>query len=198
MKDKNTRRIAMTGIMAALICIIAPLSIPLSGGVPISLGTFIIMLSAVVLGPWMGTEATVVYILVGMVGLPVFSGYQAALSVLAGPTGGFIVGYIPLALFTGVFYRFLSKPRKAFLKYLFLTLGMVLGTACCYALGTIWFVFAMKSTLTAALTACVYPFLPLDALKIVIVDILGPQLEKQVSKLLVKDLRKKKGITDAK
>ena len=177
MKDKNTRRIAMTGIMAALICIIAPLSIPLSGGVPISLGTFIIMLSAVVLGPWMGTEATVVYILVGMVGL---------------------VGYIPLALFTGVFYRFLSKPRKAFLKYLFLTLGMVLGTACCYALGTIWFVFAMKSTLTAALTACVYPFLPLDALKIVIVDILGPQLEKQVSKLLVKDLRKKKGITDAK
>jgi len=188
----------MTGIMAALICIIAPLSIPLSGGVPISLGTFIIMLSAVVLGPWMGTEATVVYILVGMVGLPVFSGYQAGLSVLAGPTGGFIVGYIPLAQFTGVFYRFLSKPRKAFLKYLFLTLGMVLGTACCYALGTIWFVFAMKSTLTAALTACVYPFLPLDALKIVIVDILGPQLEKQVSKLLVKDLRKKKGITDAK
>lgn len=188
----------MTGIMAALICIIAPLSIPLSGGVPISLGTFIIMLSAVVLGPWMGTEATVVYILVGMVGLPVFSGYQAGLSVLAGPTGGFIVGYFPLALFTGVFYRFLSKPRKAFLKYLFLTLGMVLGTACCYALGTIWFVFAMKSTLTAALTACVYPFLPLDALKIVIVDILGPQLEKQVSKLLVKDLRKKKGITDAK
>lgn len=190
-KSKYVYRVAETGIMAALICVIAPLSIPLSGGVPISLATFIVMLAGTVLGPRMGTEATLVYILLGLIGVPVFSSYQAGPSVLAGPTGGYIVGYLFLAFSTGIFYEKLGKPQKAVWKYTFLILGMVLGTIVDYAIGTAWFVYTMKTTWTAALTACVYPFIAFDAAKVAVVAVFGPRLEKAVGKGLNQKKKRK-------
>lgn len=185
-------RITATGVMAALICVIAPLSIPLSGGVPISLGPFIVMLAGVVLGPRMGTEATLIYILLGMIGVPVFSSYQAGPSVLAGPTGGYIVGYLFLTFCTGLFYDKLAKSQKPVWKYTLLVLGMVLGMLMEYAVGTVWFVYSMKTTWTAALTACVYPFIGLDAVKIAVVAIFGPRLEQVVSKSMNRGKKQRK------
>jgi len=180
--SERTRRIAMTGIMAAVICLLAPLSIPLSGGVPISLATFVVMLAAALLGPVMGTEATLVYILVGLIGLPVFSSYQAGAGVLLGPTGGYIIGYLPLAFMTGLFSKKISGSHKGISRFSLLVAGMLLGTALCYLLGTAWFVWSTKTGWLASLSVCVVPFLPFDLLKMVVVGLAAPKIESLLTK----------------
>ena len=86
--------LAMTAVMAAVICVLGPLSIPV-GPVPISFTNFAIYITLYVLGWKRGTVSYLVYVLIGMVGMPVFSGYSGGLAKLAGPTGGYIVGFIP-------------------------------------------------------------------------------------------------------
>lgn len=161
-KGLPARRIALIAVMAAVICVLSPLSVPLSAGVPISLATLAVMLAGAVLGPVDGMLATLVFLALGMVGVPVFSAYQAGIGVLFGKTGGFLLGYIPLALCSGLFRRLLP--------------GMLLGTVILYAFGTAWFLILTHAALKLALTACVLPFLPGDALKVFAVCLLAPAL----------------------
>ncbi len=155
--------------MTAVLCVISPLSIPLAGGVPISLATMAVMLCGALLGPKDGTAATALYLLIGMIGLPVFSGYSGGAAKIFGLTGGFLAGYLPLACMSGLAFM---KKRNLFLTALIL----MAGNALLYALGTFWFVIAAKSTLQAALLSCVVPFLAGDALKIAAVIILAPKI----------------------
>ena len=165
-KRFDTRRVALIAVMAAVLCVLSPLSIPLSGGVPVSLATLVVMLAGAVLGPVDGMLATLTFLLLGLVGVPVFSGWQAGIGVLFGKTGGFLLGYLPLALCSGLF----RKSRLTAVS------GMVLGTAVLYAFGIAWFLVLTHATLKLALTACVLPFLPGDALKIFAVCLLSPAL----------------------
>lgn len=174
LKGLPARRIALIAVMAAVICVLSPLSVPLSGGVPISLATLAVMLAGAVLGPVDGMLATLVFLALGMVGVPVFSAYQAGIGVLFGKTGGFILGYIPLALCSGLFLtKQAHSGRKTTVPAV---LGMLLGTVILYAFGTAWFLILTHATLKLALTACVLPFLPGDALKIFAVCLLAPAL----------------------
>jgi biotin transport system substrate-specific component len=160
MKRKmTTYQLAVTALMAAVMCVLGPLSIPI-GPVPISLTNFAIYLSVFLLGTQMGTVSYLVYLLIGAAGLPVFSAYSGGLAKLAGPTGGYLIGFIPMAIVSGVF---LSRSRG---RKWFSALGMALGTLAAYALGTVWFVALMKCGVWYALTVCVFPFLPGDAVKI--------------------------------
>ena len=154
----KTRELCIVAVMAALLCILAPLSVPI-GPIPISLATFAIYLAGGLLGWKRALAATAVYILLGAVGVPVFAGFTGGAQKLLGVTGGYIVGYLPLAAIVG-----LSAERGK--SRLSLPLGMMLGTAVLYAIGTAWFMIAMGRSLGAALGACVLPFLPGDALKI--------------------------------
>lgn len=167
--------LAMTAVMAAVMAVASPFAIPI-GPVPISLCTLVIYLSAYVLGWKRGTAATLVYILLGAVGMPVFSNFGAGLGKVVGPTGGYIVGYILLAIIAGLFVGRFAHSRGMQLA------GLVLGTGMLYALGTAWFCYAMNSTLSAALAACVLPFLPGDAAKIVVALLAGPVLRRQLSR----------------
>ena len=97
----NVRSMVFMAIFAALICVAAPYAIPMPGLVPISLGTFAIYLTGAMLGGKRGTVAVCVYILLGAIGLPVFTGFAGGFAKLLGPTGGYIVGYVPLVLLTG-------------------------------------------------------------------------------------------------
>ena len=99
MKNKKltTYQMAVTALMAAALCVLGPLSVPI-GAIPISLSNFVICLTAWLLGPKFGTLSVAVYLLIGLVGVPVFSGYGAGIAKLAGPTGGYLVGYLLLAL----------------------------------------------------------------------------------------------------
>ena len=122
-KTKNqVHWMAMTAVMAAVLAVIAPFALPI-GPVPISLCTLVIYFAVYVLGWRRGTMAVVVYVLLGAVGLPVFSNFAGGLGKLAGPTGGYIIGYIPLALIAGWFVQRFPRSRAMQL------LGMVLATA---------------------------------------------------------------------
>ena len=103
--------LAMTAVMAAVIAAISPFAIPV-GPISITLCTLALYFSPYVLGWKRAALATLVYILLGMVGVPVFSKFQAGLGVLIGPTGGYILGYIPMVAVGGVnetnFRRFLE------------------------------------------------------------------------------------------
>ncbi len=183
-KRFDTRRLALIAVMAAVICVLSPLAVPLSGGVPVSLATLAVMLAGAVLGPVDGILATLTFLLLGMVGVPVFSSYQAGLGVLFGKTGGFILGYLPLAFCSGWFLPKLTRGQKAGWKELGpAVLGMLLGTVILYAFGTAWFLILTHAPLKLALTACVLPFLPGDAVKIFAVCLLAPALRTALGKL---------------
>ena len=90
----KTRDLTLTALFAAILCVAAPFSIPV-GPIPITLATFAIYLAAIVLGKKYGTLAVVIYILLGAVGLPVFSGFSGGFQKIVSATGGYIIGYIP-------------------------------------------------------------------------------------------------------
>ena len=175
MKKLSTFDITSTAIFAALLCVLAPLSLPI-GPIPISLATLIIYLAATILAPKLSTMSVVVYILLGLVGLPVFSGYAGGVGKLVGPTGGYIIGYIPMAFIAGyITFKFIDKKYMA-------VAGMVAGTAVLYLIGTIWFVIQMKCEVGYALSVCVVPFLLGDAIKIVVATVLGIAVRERLVK----------------
>ena len=180
MKNKKltTYQMAVTALMAAALCVLGPLSVPI-GAIPISLSNFVICLTAWLLGPKFGTLSVAVYLLIGLVGVPVFSGYGAGIAKLAGPTGGYLVGYLLLAFIGGLFIE-KSKGQPVISG-----IGLVLGDAACYVLGTIWFMILTGADLVSALGWCVLPYLPGDAVKIVLAAVLTMQLDKRLKGSLV-------------
>ena len=123
------------------------------------------------------------YLAIGLVGVPVFSGYGAGIAKLAGPTGGYLVGYLLMAFIGGLFIE-KSKGQPVVSA-----VGLILGDAACYVLGTAWFVFQMKCELGYALAVCVYPFIVWDLAKIVVACLLGTLLRKRLEQAGVLKLK---------
>ena len=90
----KTKNLVLCAVCAAITCVLAPLSIPIAGMIPITLATFAVMLSGVLLGGRLGALSQVIYLIIGAVGVPVCAGYTPALPKLLGPTGGYLVGYL--------------------------------------------------------------------------------------------------------
>lgn len=179
----KTKNLVLCAVCAALTCVLAPLSIPVGGMVPITLATFAVMLSGVLLGGRFGALSQVIYLIIGAVGVPVCAGYTPALPRLLGPTGGYLIGYIPLAFICGAVYSRWGKGSSGVMKYAALIGGMIAGTAILYAFGTAWFCILNRVDLIYALTICVVPFLIGDAIKIAVVAVLAPQLEKALARI---------------
>jgi biotin transport system substrate-specific component len=171
----SIRSIAEIAVFASLLAVAAPFSIPI-GPIPISLGTLFVYLAAATLGAKRGVAAVAVYLLLGAIGLPVFSNWGAGFVKIAGPTGGYLLGYLPLALITGL----AADAKPAFLKYAKYPAGMILGTIVLYALGTAWFMLGSGYGFAEALTLCVLPFLVGDSIKIVAASALAPLLRVRV------------------
>ena len=168
----TTQQMALVAIMTALTCILAPFSLPI-GPVPISLTNLVIYFSLYLLGWKLGTLSYVIYLLIGLVGVPVFSGFTAGPAKLFGPTGGYLIGFIPMAIIAGIVIdKFTNRGIQI--------LGMIVGTAICYAFGTAWFCFQSGYTVGAALAVCVIPFIPADLCKMVIAMIIGPMVRKRL------------------
>lgn len=163
-------RMTQISVMAALLCIAAPWSIPV-GPIPVSLATLVVYFAGIVIGRVDGLIAVAVYLLLGSVGVPVFSGFEGGIQKLIGVTGGYLFGYLPCVYITGLFA---DKSRKVWLTIA----GMVIGTVLLYAIGTGWFVFQTGRTFTEALALCVLPFLPGDAAKITVAGAAGIPLRR--------------------
>lgn len=189
MKKITARDICFIAIFAALISVVSPFSIPLPGGIPMSLQTLIIPLAAIVLGAWRGFLAALIYVLLGAVGLPVFSGMSGGVGMIAGMTGGFIVSFPLLALISGFGEDLgvkLSAGKtgvtKGLVHYGVLLIGLLAGSVVNYLIGSLWFVWVAGSTFAAALAACVIPFIPTSILKIALDMIFGPALKRALAK----------------
>lgn len=174
----NTRRMALCAMMAAVFCVLAPISIPI-GPISITGGTLALYLTAYLLGGMWGAVATLVYLLVGFVGLPVFSNYMGGAARLAGPTGGYLVGYLPMALLAGAAiqwsaHRFDKLGKAGIALTLAVQLvGMAAATAVLYAFGTAWYCVQAGVDLQTALAACVLPFIPWDLIKMAVALAVG-------------------------
>lgn len=150
---------------AALITVFSWISIPTV--VPFTLQTFAVFCVLSILGGKRGTLSVLVYILLGTVGLPVFSGFKSGAAVLLGTTGGYILGFI----LTGIIYIITEKTAGK--RQPFETISLVLGLIACYTFGTIWFmnVYAAKTGpigIGAALSWCVLPFIIPDIIKLIL------------------------------
>lgn len=171
-KKFRTLDLVYVGLFAGLIAVCAWISIPLT--VSITLQTFGICLCAGLLGFKRATASVIVYILLGMIGVPVFTGFKAGFGVLFGPTGGYIIGFIFTAIIVGLASDKIGK--KLWQNALFMTLGVLT----CYLFGTIWFVISYKVSFVSALSTCVIPFLIPDAVKIALACVLVNRLHKFV------------------
>ena len=173
----KTFSMVYVALFAVLIAICSWISIPTT--VPFTLQTLGIFVSVGVLGGKRGSLSVLIYLLLGAIGIPVFAGFTGGMGVMLGSTGGYIIGFLLLALVMWLMERMLG--RKSWV----LALSMVVGLIVCYAFGTAWFmvVYARSAGSIGLMTAlgwCVIPFIIPDAIKIVIALIVS----RRVSKLI--------------
>ena len=150
--------ICSVAIMAALTAVMAQISIPMPMGVPMTMQTFAVALAGVILGSKRGAVSMVVYLLIGSVGVPVFSNMGGGVQYLIGPTGGFL----------------LSFPIMAYL----------IGTVANYAVGVAMYCVLMDASVWTGITACVLPFIPTAVIKAVAAAILGLQVRSRLAAVL--------------
>ena len=173
----KVRNMALCALFAALLALCAWISIPL-GDVAITMQTFALFLTLGVLGGKRGSITVGIYLLLGIVGLPVFSGFQGGLGALLGATGGYIVGFLATAL------GYWLVTTLGGDNLLFRLLGMGFGLAACYLLGTLWFRFgylpAGSLGFGAVLLKCVVPYLVPDGAKLILAWLLSSRLRQFV------------------
>ena len=162
MNRPQIRSAALCALFAALTAALSQIAVPL-GAVPLNLALFAVYCAGALLGAKRGALSLLVFTALGAAGAPVFALFRGGLAVLTGPTGGYILGYIPAAFLTGLFIDIFCKDKKRAYVY---PAAMLAGLFVCYALGTAWYAYSTKTGITAALTTCVIPFLLGDALKI--------------------------------
>ena len=174
----RTLDLAYIALFAVLTAVCAWITIPMPQPmVQFTLQTLAVFMTLATLGGQRGTYAVVVYLLLGAVGVPVFSGMQGGLGVLLGATGGYIVGFIAMALV----YWLLTARLGASLPVTIA--ASVLGLAVCYAFGTAWYLAVYTSTkgplsLMTALGWCVFPFIIPDLVKLVLAVLLARRVKR--------------------
>ena len=170
---------AYIALFAALMAVCSWISIPAT--VPFTLQTFGVFLAVSVLGGRRGTLAVLVYLLLGMIGIPVFAGFQGGIGCLLGTTGGYIIGFLVAALAMWAMEAIFGKAKWV------LPVSMLLGLLLCYAFGTIWFLVLYTQTkgaisVASVLSMCVIPFILPDLLKIALALLLTSRLGRFIRK----------------
>lgn len=158
----SVRGMVYASMFGAATAVGAYIIIPLPP-VPITLQTFFLYLSAVLLGGRLAALSQFIYLLLGVIGLPVFSGGRAGLGVLFGPTGGYLIGFLLGAFIIGKMVELRERPGL-----LWIMISMVAGTISIYLLGVIQLSLVAKLTLIKSISAGIIPFLIGDVLKIII------------------------------
>ena len=166
----SVRDICYAGLFAAVIAVMAQISIPMPLGVPMTMQTFAITLAAVVLGSKLSAIATLVYLMLGAVGVPVLANFSGGIDKFVGPTGGFLISFPIMAYIIGLGVEHRDAFKGAF------PVAVVVGTVVNYIVGVILFVIVAHSTVSVAVSACVLPFIPTAIIKAVLACVLGSHL----------------------
>ncbi len=180
MKKLTIRDLIMCGLFAAITAVLSQISIPIPfSPVPFTMQTLAVALCGVILGARKGFIAQLIYIALGVVGLPVFSGFAGGMSKILGPTGGFIISFPIMALIIG----YLSDSNINKLK---LGIGMTVSLIISYAIGALQMSFVLGISFGKALTIGVIPFVILDFIKMGIVTAIGEKLKKRVMMSIIR------------
>ena len=171
------RECAYIALAVALVTVSAWISVPV-GAVPVTLQTFAVCFIGALFGWKRGIFAILVYVFMGLLGIPVFAGFKAGAAALFGPTGGYIFGFFFAALMPAL-AKLIPVKRKAARCALFYAAN-ILGLAVCYLFGTVWFVLMYQCTVGYALALCVLPFLLPDAVKLLVAALLAVRLERYI------------------
>lgn len=172
----KARNMALCGLFTAVLAICAWISVPM-GDTVITLQTFGIFLTLGLLGGKRGTVTVLVYLLLGAIGAPVFSGFRGGLGALLGTTGGYIFGFMSTSMLYWIMTSIKDTPRIRLI-------AMVLGLLLCYICGSWWYMTryltAAQTTLGLVLLKCVVPYLIPDTIKLTLAWILTSKLKRFV------------------
>lgn len=176
----SIKEITYIAMFATMIAVCSWISVPMPVPfVPFTMQTFGIFLTVGMLGLKNGTVSVILYILLGVMGVPVFSGFKSGISALMGTTGGYIMGFVLTAVAAGlIIRRFGNKIHVT-------AIAMVVGLVICYAFGTVWFMAVYANTngpigLMTALSWCVFPFILPDLVKITLAVWVSRRLRKYI------------------
>ena len=176
-------RLALAGVMAAVIAVFSWVSVPV-GTVPLTLQTLAVLLAGGLLGPLWGPVGVAVYLLVGVVGVPVFAGGEAGLHVLLGPKGGYLVGFVAAAFIMGLAGRAArARGLSTGAALAWLIAGTVAASVVIYLIGVPWLAAVIGMSLGKAFVVGCAPFLVGDALKaavaVLLVRAVGAALDRE-------------------
>lgn len=174
------QKLVYTAFFAALTAVGAFISIPLPfTPVPITLQTLFVLLSGAVLGGVFGALSQLVYILLGVIGLPIFAGAATGPFVLIGPTGGYLIGFVFCAFIVGILFKFAANANMRFLRYCII---FAIGSVIIYAFGVAGLMLFMHISFKKAVAIGVAPFILGDILKILAAAYLGARVRGQAAR----------------
>lgn len=177
----NVQNLTITALMAAVLCIMGPIVIPI-GMIPVSFANLAIYLTLILLDKKKACISISVYLMLGLVGIPVFSGFGAGAGKLFGPTGGYLIGYLALSFIGGnLLEKGKSQGNKRVINQI-MALGA--GTIGLYIIGTVWLMYQSNLSMVTALSVGVFPFVILDIIKIILAVSIGNSVKKRIMFLL--------------
>ena len=180
MNQSRIYKYIYAGLFAAVLAVLSQLAIPMPGAVPLTLQTFGVALCAYVLGWKLGTLSYLVYFLLGLAGVPVFSNFTGGIGKLFGPTGGFLLGFFLLSVGCGLFthYRrtFRMRKNEQALSLLFGILGLIL----CHLLGILQVSLLTKTSFAGSFLLVSAPYLLKDLISIIAAFFLAKPLRKNL------------------
>lgn len=175
MKKLKTNDITLIALFSAVMCIMGPVSLYIAA-IPVSVMTFVIFTVVYLLGTVKALWCVGIYIMLGIAGLPVFAGCIGGAGAIAGPTGGFILGYIPMVIFAGVLGNG-KRDRKIFMTLIYIGANCVL-----YISGMLWYRIVADVTMLQAFIVCVAPFVIFDIAKNIASIMVGAVLRRYIIK----------------
>ncbi|MDY5764772.1 MAG: biotin transporter BioY [Treponema sp.] len=184
--EKKLLNTVLTALFAALISASCFIQIPLPGGIPILIQDMLAMLSGLILGPLQGGISVLIFLVLGSIGLPVFSGKAGIQVIFGGPTGGFLIGYLLGAVAGGLFLKFLLPPESDFktkkvYTIVMISISCIIATVVVFIAGIIGFKIVTSSTMTKTFAAVLIPFIPGNLIKIVVMVPLTYNFRKVIS-----------------
>ena len=174
----STGELCQTALFTALTVIGAQIAVPMPGGVPFTMQTWVIALAGMVLGPRNGALSAVVYVLLGAVGAPVFAHFSGGMGIMLGGSGGFIMAFPLLALLSGLGQGMSEREGGK----LWLVSGLIAGTVLHFAAGMLYLSWVAGITLQAAFIAAVLPFIPSALLRIALLPFISKGLRLAISR----------------
>jgi len=181
MNQSRIYKYIYAGLFAAVLAILSQLAIPMPGAVPFTLQTFGVSLCAYVLGWKLGTLSYLIYFLLGLAGVPVFSNLTGGIGKLFGPTGGFLIGFFLLSVGCGIFTHYRRTYRMRKNEHTLSLLFGILGLLFCHLLGILQVSLLTKSSFAGSFLLVSAPYLIKDLISVIAAFFLAKPLRRHIS-----------------